>query len=166
MQDRRNPNGGIAVFGREATITMRVLSFSIALVLIATNAVAEGLLVERPYVFSNKEFALVDTACITAFKEHIAPEFRGLRTLTIQSSNIFEATNGATALYPDVDFGGDYGDAKGAINCIFSLENNKVTDVAVSFWGTGLGGFEKRGFSSPSSDPADWKITSFSMQLT
>jgi hypothetical protein len=108
----------------------------------------------------------MDAACISAFKEFIAPDFRGLRTLTVHSSNIFETTKCATALYPNVDFDGDYGEAKGSINCIFSSENSTVSDVTVAFLGKGLGGFERRGFSSPSINPADWKVTSFSRQLS
>jgi hypothetical protein len=89
-----------------------------------------------------------------------------LRTLTVHYSNIFETTKCATALYPNVDFDGDYGEAKGSINCIFSSESSTVNDVTVAFLGKGLGGFERLGFSSPSINPADWKVTSFSRQLS
>ncbi|MEP3844534.1 MAG: hypothetical protein ABJM43_04235 [Paracoccaceae bacterium] len=144
---------------------MRQLLYQVSLMLFGSVASAGSLEIVRSYTYSDDDFAVKDVACINAVEQHIAPNFRGLRALTIQSGNIFETSSGAAAIYPEVIFAGDYGDVRGSINCLFDLDTNGITDVAVTFKGLGLGGFEPRGRTSPSSDPADWKVTSFSSQL-
>ncbi len=147
---------------------MRVLSFSTVIAAIATTAAcapAEELLVQRSYAYSDEAFLLKDSACLTAFESEVVPSFRGLHTVVLQSSNIFDTTDGAIAVYSNANFKGDYGNAEGSISCIFAANKITVTDVAVTFFGSGLGGFERRGRTSPSDDPADWKVSGFSTQI-
>ena len=106
-----------------------------------------------------------DDACISAFREGIVPGFRGLNGIELSGNSIVDTTSGALATYTDVKFRGVYGDSTGSINCSFATGLNTVTDVGVTFVGTGLGGFERRSRISPSSDPVDWKVISFSSQI-
>lgn len=144
---------------------IRTFTLSVVAALVGFASYADDFSVERSYSLYLPEFIAKDDACVSAFTTTIAPQFRGLSRVDLSASNIVETTSGFLATYIDVQFRSAFGDAVGSINCVFAANSNGVTDVSVTFSGSGLGGFEKRGLSSPSEDPADWKATSVSAQL-
>lgn len=131
----------------------------------ASTSVAEELSIVQNYTFYQQDQLSKDVACIDAIREEIAPNFRGLNWVELSAPSIIDTTFGALATYVDVNFRSVYGDTRGSINCSFTADLTAVTDVGVTFVGSGLGGFESRGRTSPSRDPADWKVTSFSAQV-
>ncbi|WP_166416054.1 hypothetical protein [Cochlodiniinecator piscidefendens] len=144
---------------------MRPFVLSIFATFIATPSIAEEFSIDRSYTYYQQDLLTKDAACIAAFREVIVPNFRGLNGIELSANSIVDTTFGALATYTDVNFRSVYGDSVGSISCAFAADLSTVTDVGVSFTGAGLGGFERRGQTSPSSDPADWKVTSFSSQI-
>ncbi|MCR9271744.1 MULTISPECIES: hypothetical protein [Mameliella] len=144
---------------------MRQFVYQIAMMLIGSIASANGLKIDKEYMHSDDHSLRKDTACIQAVEQNITPNFRGLRTLAIRSSHVLDTSSGTIAIYPEVTFSGDYGNAKGSMYCLFGPDKHRITDVAVVFLGLGLGGFEPRGRYHPSKDPSKWKVSSFAHQL-
>lgn len=132
---------------------------------LASPVFADGFSIEKAYSFHQQDHVQKDAACVSAFADNITPEFRGLTGLQLMAPTIVGTSLGALATYPNVTFLSSYGDAQGTISCVFSKTHKTPTDISVSFVGSGLGGFEKRGRIASSSDPADWKVTSFSSQV-
>lgn len=141
------------------------LSPIIALGLLASTALADGLSIEKTYRIYAQDRSKKDAACLSAFTNNIAPEFRGLTGLQLSGTNIHSIRSGTLATYANATFLSVYGDEQGTINCIFSKTRETPTDVSVTFNGEGLAGFEKRGRISQSSDPADWKVAGFSSSV-
>ena len=144
---------------------MKTFALSILATFIAEPSVADEFSIERSYTFHQQDFLIKDAACVSAFRDVIVPNFRGLNGIELSANSIVNTTIGTLATYANVIFLSAFGDSVGSISCSFASDSNVVTDVGVTFVGPGLGGFEKRGRISPSSDPSDWKVTSFSAQI-
>ena len=142
-----------------------IIAPTAAICLSAGMAFGAQISVEKTYSFHEETHAKRDMACIAAVRDHIAPEFRGLTGLRLDAPTLTETRLGALATYPGAVFLSIYEDTEDTISCVFSNADDVLTDVIVSFNGLGLGGFEKRGRIAPSSDPADWKVASYSKQI-
>lgn len=144
---------------------MKILPVSILFAFVASSLAANQISVARSYTYAIENHIKKDIACVAAFKDKVAPNFRGLNGIELSANSISETTYGSLAIYTDVKFKSLYGDSSGSLNCSFASKSDTVIDIGVTFVGSGLGGFESRGRTSPSSDPSDWKVMSFSTQI-
>ena len=138
-----------------------LISMTLFFVLL-NNALADEVTIEKSYTIFSNDHRAKEKACIRALREQIVPEFRDLELIKLSAPIIIEKL----ATYPTSSFHGPHGDAEGVVSCLFDTSAGHVTDISVSFVGKGLGGFEKRGRVSSSKDPADWKVISYSVEIT
>lgn len=137
---------------------MKSILSSLPMIVLGSALTAADLSIERTYSLYDPVFKAVDATCIHAFSTEMVPGFEGLTGLVLESFDFFQTETGAIGVQSDVEFQSEHLDATGDIICSFAPDG-KVTDVIARFDGKGLGGFKRRGYSSPSSDPADWTVT-------
>lgn len=97
--------------------------------------------------------------------EEITPNFEGLQQVTLSANSIVQTQGGYLAIYPGAKFVSHYGDAEGSLTCIFSPDGRKVTEVTVSFEGSGLAGFTRHPLAQIISDPAQQRSTGMSSSI-
>jgi hypothetical protein len=122
---------------------------------------ADGLRVSKGYSYTDQAFAQRDAACLSVLGKTVAQNYVGLKAIEIPENFMLGTTTGVLSTSTGVKFKGDYGKAKGTFTCLFDQNTLDVTDIVIAFEGNGLGGYVRRGRSSPSQNPKDWVVPAF-----
>lgn len=144
---------------------MKLTMLSAILVLAVSSYAAASPSVTKSYSYTDRDFASRDAACVSAMLEKITPSFEGLHEIELGTNSIFQTQHGYLAVYPGAKFDGRYGDAEGALTCVFTPDGRNVSDVAVTFVGRGLAGFTGNPLAQTTSDPAQQRSTGISSSI-
>lgn len=149
---------------------LRLGSLAVSCTLLTSSVAVAAPEVARTYELSESgvaaELAAQDRACVNALVEGVAPDFEGLKRISIQgASYVMPTETGYLATYAKVIFESQYGNAEGAVSCVYTADGRDVTDVAVSFVSPGLAGFTRHPLRMIINDPAERRISGTGAQI-
>jgi len=111
----------------------------------------------RNYELNPGQFQDLETVCFAAFIEKIVPKFEGLEAARVRAPffSIGLRDRASLVTYAEVDFQSEFGDATGAINCVFEGDTPRIWTVSAVFQGKGLAGYKKHPLALSINNPAE-----------